>query len=420
MHWRRDLNGIQMLTISGIRSNEKDFVERKILMQLFNRNQKDFSSGVHKWIWGNGLLLVPPEISLENINAENKKIYLDLYNYKSDMFADMYQNPEQYLTDVPGILAALDGKPWHQAHLIARWNKYKAKLNKLEEIEQVNLPHIICRQLLDYMKNDSDGYFMDRADYDKFFVKQTLSKCNYKITENELLNILQRCGIAFNQKNKNVYITNSKYPFMFAAILEWQKLLEPYRKVANKKYRYDSAFTHLDYRFFSPDFSLTFENSKWYMNDETIVYLSEINEIINRDKKAFSKLDNTTRIAIGFRMKGGGFFEFDPSISYSKYYSFASPAVLAKMFTNNTPAHTAFEERINGLPNADEVRTAFLKWVRRCGKCPCSPVEKSSMCGNERTVFGRKMKLCGPHIYLRTTDLDAKSLAIMKTILGWD
>jgi len=380
-------------------------------MQLFDKNQKDFPSYVHKCIWSNGLMLVPLEISLENIDAANKKTYLDLYNYKVDMFADMYQNPEQYITDCEGILEAIDEKRWNQAHLIARWNKYKAKLSKLEEIAQVNLPHVICRQLLDYMKNDSDGYFMDEADYAKFFVKQTLSKCNYKISENDLWAALQRGGLAFTQKNKKVYLTNNKYPLMFAAIEAWQKLLEPFRKVSSKKYRYDSAYTYLDYRFFLDDFSLTFENSKWYMNDETIAYLSEVNEIISRDKKAFSKLDNTTRIAIGFRMKGGGFFEFDPS---------PSPAVLVKMFTNNSAQHLAFEERVNQLPNADEVRNTFLRWVRRCNKCPCSPVPKASMCGNDRVVFGRKMKLCGPHIYLRTTDLDQKSLAMMKTILDWE
>ena len=386
-------------------------------MHLFDRNQKNFPSYIHQCIWSNGLLLVPPEISLENIDAKYKETYLALYRYKADMFADMYQNPELYLTDTNGITEAMAGKPWYQAHLSAQWNKYKSKLNKLEEIEQINLPHVVCRQLLDYLKKDGENYFMDKTDYDKFFVKQTLNKCNYKITEDEFMSILQRCSLSVTHKDDRVYFTNSKYPLMFAAIVEWQKLLAPYRKVSNKKYRYDSAFTHLDYRFFLDEHSLTFENSKWYMSDETILYLSHINEIIARGKKTFTKLDNTTRTAIGFRIKGGGFFEFDHSDAYSASFSYTYPTVLVKLFKYNSAEHIAFEERINQLPNADEVRATFLKWVRRCNKCPCRPVPKSSMIGNPRVVFGQKMKLCGPHIYLRTTDLCGKSLAIMKTIL---
>jgi len=386
-------------------------------MLLFDKNQKSFPSYIHKCIWSNGLLLVPPDISLQDMVAEQKEACLALYQYKADMFTDIYQNPELYHIDIQGILAVMDGKPWHKARLSAKWNKYKSKLNKLDELEQINLPHMICRRLLDYMKSDGGSYFIDKPDYDKFFVKQTFTKCNYKISEADFLSALKRCGLSIAHDGDKVCFTNDKYPLMFAAIAEWQRLLEPYRKVSTKKYRYDSAFTHLDYRFFLDGHSLTFDNSKWYMSDETIAYLSGINEIITRDKKAFSKLDNTIRIAIGFRMKSGGFFEFENSDAYAASFSYAYPTVLVKLFKYNSAEHMAFEERINKLPNADEVRTTFLKWVRRCNRCPCRPVEKASMIGNPRVVFGRNMKLCGPHIYLRTTDLCEKSFAIMKTIL---
>jgi len=386
-------------------------------MSQFDRNQKNFPSYIHRCIWSNGLLLVPPEVSLEHIETKHKETYLALYRYKADMFADMYQNPEFYLTDMEGIIGAMAGKPWYQALLSAQWNKRKAKLNKLKELGQVNLPHIVCRQFLDYLKNDDDGYFMDKGDYSKFFVKQTLNKCSYKITEGEFLSILQRCGLLITHKDDSVYFTNNKYSLIFAAVIEWKKLLEPYRKVSSKKYRYDSAFRHLDYRFFLDGHNLNFENSQWYMNDETIAYLSDVNEVIGRSEKVFSKLDNTTRIDIGFRTKGGGFFEFGHSDAYTASFSSAYPTILVKMFEYNSAEHIAFEERINQLPNADEVRATFLKWVRRCNKCPCRPVPEASMVGNPRVVFGRKMKLCGPHIYLRTTDVCEKSLAIMKTIL---
>ena len=385
-------------------------------MSQFNRNQTDFPSYIHQCIWSSGLLLVPPTVSLENIVDKKKETYLALYQYKADMFSDMYENPMQYHIDVSGITEVMNGKPWHKAHSSAKWNKYRAKLKKLEEIEQINLPHVVCRQFLDHLKSENDNYFMDKLDYDKFFIKQTLNKCNYKLNEDELLTILKRCGLAVTHEENRVYFTNPKYPLIFAAIIDWQNLLAPFRKVSTKKYRYDSAFTHLDYRFFLDEHSLTFENSKWYMNDETIAYLTEINEIIGRSNKSFSKLDNTTRIAIGFRLKGGRFFEFDQSDSYPVLFP-VRPIVLVKLFKYDSAEHHAFEERISQLPNAHEVRRTFLKWVRPCNMCPCGPVEKASMAGNPRVVFGRKMKLCGPHVYLRTSDLCEKSLAIMKMLL---
>ena len=375
-------------------------------MDMFDRNQNHFPSYVHRLIWSHGLRLLPPELWPKN--AANNEAYTALYQYKRDMFTDMYQNPSLYHIDAEGITDAAAGRPWHKAHLSAKWNKQRARLTKLDEVAQTNLPHVVCRQLLDYLKHDGESNFMTKSDYDKFFVKQTLKKCGYKISEDDFLFLLERCGLGVTQNGDKVYFANKKYPQMFAAVKDWQALLASVRTVSTLKYRYDSAFTHLDCRFFTDGHSLSLQNSKWYMNDETIAYLNHVSETI-AGNKPFSKLDNTTRIAIGFRMKGGGFFEFDHAGTH--------PTVLVKLFKYNSPEHMVFEEKINQLPNADEVRATFLKWVRRCNRCPCRPVEKASMIGNPRVIFGRNMKLCGPHVYLRTTDLCGRSLALMQTIL---
>ena len=380
-------------------------------MNLFDKNQKEFPSYIHRSIWSNGLLLVPPEISLENVKPEQKETYLDLYRYKANMYADMYQNPEQYTIDTEGIKEAINGKLWHQAHLSARWNKQKDRSNKLNEIERTNLPHIICQQLLVYLISSDNEYFLNKIDFDKYFVTQSLKKCKYKINENDFLSILSRCGLSVTHKDDKVYFSNNKYPLMFAAIVKWQKLLEPYRK-GKEKYKYDSAFLHLDYRFLFPDHKLTFENSKWYMNDEVIAYLSDINNILSHQGKGFSKLDNTLRIAIGSRLKNNGFMEFEHHQTY--------PTFRVKLFHSDSAEYRNFEERINQLSNADEVKEFCIKWTKRCNRCPCRPVPSASMIGRERVIFGRHMRLCGPYLMIATTDFSEKSLTIMKTILNID
>lgn len=377
-------------------------------MNQFDRNQKDFPSFAHRSIWSNGLLLVPSDISLENIDEAGKKeIYRDLYRYKADMYTDMYQNPERYLIDTEGIERVLDNRSWLQAHMSARWNQYRDKLNKLEEIERTNLPEVICQQLLLYLKIIGNEYFMSKEEFDKYFVKRSLKKCNYRINESDFLSILSRCDLSVTYANDRVYFSNSKYPLMFAAIAEWQKLLQPYRK-GKDKYKYDSAFLHLDYRFFSPDHILTYENSKWYMDDAVIAYLDNITNILSHHGKQLLKLDNTLSIAIGCRYKG-------KSIEFEHVHTY--PTIRSKLFLTDSPAQKKFEERINGLPNADEVRAFCTKWIMRCNRCPCRPVASASEIGRRKIVFGREMRLCGQYLTLATTDFSQKSLSIMKTIL---
>ena len=378
-------------------------------MNCFDKNQKEFPSFAHRSIWTNGLLLVPPEISLENVKPEQKEIYLDLYRYKAGMYADMYQNPEQYTIDTEGIQNAMNGRHWHKAHLSARWNKQKDRLKRLDEIERTNLPHVVCHQLLVYLQSNDGEYYLSKGDFDKYFVAQSLKKCKLNINECDFLYILSKCGLSVTHKNDKVYFSNQKYPLMFAAIIEWQKLLEPFRK-GKDKYKYDSAFLHLDYRFFSPDHKLTFENSKWYMNDEVIAYMSDINNTLSNHGKGFTKLDNTLRIAIGSRLKNHGFMEFEHHHTY--------PTFRVKLFHSDSEEYRSFEERVSQLPNAGEVKAFCIKWTRRCNRCPCRPVPSASMVGRKRVIFGREMRLCGPYLMIETTDFSEKSLAIMKTVLN--
>jgi len=368
---------------------------------MFDRNHGDFLSFVHRNLWSNGLLLLPP-------NDSTDQCFVDLYNYKSGMFIDMYDNPTSYQLNIEDISRAMGTQTWRQAHLSALWNKDKQRQNTLGEIERTNLPHHVCKHLITYLQEDDGEYFMSKAHFDKYFTNSIIKKCSYKITHTGFFTMLQRCGLQALQKDDRVFFINEKYPQMFIAIFQWKKLLEPSRK--NKdKYKYDSAFHHLDYRFFSPHHKLGYQNSHWYMSDTVINYLSEIHDFALRRDKTFTKLDNTLRIAIGFRLKGQGFFEFEHKDGF--------PTMQLKLFHSDSKEYRNFETKVNALPNADEVRTTILSWVRRCYRCPCRPVPSASMIGNVRTIFGREMKLCGPYLNLITTDFSQKSLEIMKIIL---
>ena len=70
-------------------------------MTRFDRNQKEFPSFAHRTIWDNGLLLMPPEVSLAGFSDTDKRknAFLDLYRFMTGMYIDMYQNPNVYEID---------------------------------------------------------------------------------------------------------------------------------------------------------------------------------------------------------------------------------------------------------------------------------------------------------------------------------
>lgn len=376
-------------------------------MNQFDKNKTDFPDFTRRSIWSNGLMLVPPEISFECIETEQQKIYIDLYAYKFAMYVDMYAHPGQYWIDADGIEKALNGRTYQQAHMSARWNKYVDIQKKLEELERVALPELICRQLLTYLTVTDGQAYMSRVDYDKFFVKSILKKNNYKFKEQEYLSMLARCGLTVTSTGEQVCFSNDAYPHMFAAIAAWQELLLPYKKT-KEKYKYDSAFNHLDYRFFSPEHSITYENSKWYMNDGTTSFMDRLVESLSKQEKKFTKVDNTLSIAIGTTHKG-------KSIEFENIHT--QNTLRIKLCLTGTPAQAKLEAHINALPNADEVKAYIIKHIMRCNRCPCRPVKSAADIGRRYVVFGREMRLCGQYLVMATSDLSDRSLSIIKNIL---
>ncbi len=383
-----------------------------MIMAAFDRNQKDFPSFAHRCLWCNGLMLMPPEISLANLHDERRTAFTDLYRYMTDMYKDMYDHPDSYFIDYNGIQEAMNGRRWGQAVISSQYHSQKERSAKLWELERLLLPRRIAEFLLRYLEQDQRGYFVDSSVFQKSFFKKINGKCRYKIREEGFLALLQRCGLRVERGSGAVLFFNDRYPHMFAALLQWRALMAPYRK-GSAKYKYDAAFQHLDYRIFLPDYRITLESSQWYMSDEIVGFLTEIAGMLAGWGLKLKKEDSTSSIALSCSYQKACLAWFNLNPNFWNTY----PQFRMGMFACGSSELADFEEEIRQLPNAEEVRTFCLKGLNRCRKCGCHPVPPSQL-GCWAEILGQRVNLCGGGRYIETRQFDQKSLEIMKTLLS--
>ena len=370
-------------------------------MPVFDRNQTEFPSAVHRLIWSRGRF-VPPEISLSGIHDERRGAFLDLYHYMTALYMDMYEQPGAYHIDVEGLQAAAGRQTWGQTRSSAKYNKQKERAAKLEELERTNLPRMLCA-LMDYLKLENGVFCMDRLDYEKSIIKRIENKCRYKLGEDAFLTMLRRCGLCADRGDDVILFSNEKYPKMFEALMEWQSRIAPDKKWG-KKYDFKFAFDYLDYRIFLPGFKITLENSRWYMSGEVSHYLTEIENTLS-ELGLKLKSERCTQLYCDYK---------DEHLVWFGMYIY--PFFRVNMFRPGSPEAAVFEEEVNKLPNAEEIRAFCIKNLHRCRKCGCHKVHPLLL-GIRTEFFGKPVRLCGAWYGFTTSDFDEKSLEIMKTLI---
>lgn len=369
----------------------------------FDRNQKDFPSLAHQMIWGHGLLLVPPALSLAEIDGGRREAFLDLYNWMTDMYLDMYGNPGAYYIDFAGWDEALHGQTPAQAKTSSKYHRQKQRLGVLQELnERTKLPHMLLGRLVEQLRPGAEGSAMALPVFEKPFMGSLEKYCRYKLNEDAFLEMIGRCGLRFTRHGESVSFSNEKYPGVFSAMLEWQARL--LNRKWTTKYNYGFAVNHLDTRIFQPGFKLTFENSQWYMSDEVIGYLTEIASLLSEHGLQW-KGNRCTGLYCDYKGEHLVWFGMD-----------TSPAFRVLMFQPGSPEMAAFEQEVRRRPDAKEIVAFCMKTLHRCAKCGCHPVPPPQL-GRWREFFGRRVNLCGGWHGFTTQDFGGTSLGIMKTLI---
>ena len=64
---------------------------------LFNPNQTEFANDVHRKVWQYGINIVPPEVSLADVDdKETRDGCTQIYNYTMEILQNMWNKPDQY------------------------------------------------------------------------------------------------------------------------------------------------------------------------------------------------------------------------------------------------------------------------------------------------------------------------------------
>ena len=183
--------------------------EAKIVL---DRNQETFDTYMHRRIWGQWASLVPIEKTLPFVDDEYKNSCIDLYNFFTAVFEDMYVNIESYdllPNDIPEL-------------------SYEAKLLK----KKPEMPFWFLFHLALKSEIDENGHMvLSTAVYEKF-----------KKTRKELYaaNFLGKHGITISEFPDITVISNTKYPDMFRIIV---------RMASNDKTKYN--LMNCDFRVFN-------------------------------------------------------------------------------------------------------------------------------------------------------------------------
>jgi hypothetical protein len=317
----------------------------------------------------------------------------------------MYNNPEEYFIDAYGIEKLLGDRKPRKVIVSAKWNKRKDILDKLNDFEIITLPWRFRTEVMDNMTLEETSAVLSREAFDKNVFKKIKAKCYPKLPTNKMFDVLTKNGIEIKHTEDKVIISNIKYPQMFIALNKWKELLTKYSS-GNKKYKYDSAYHHLDCRAFMPEYDITFDSVMSSMSDEVREYMTELVRLLSEYGINLNKADRIRSLYCDYKNEHLLYFAIDNTY----------PIIRTCMFKPGSAEAAAFRNEVEKLPNANEVKAFCLKGINRCRACGCHPVPPSQL-GYWTEILGKKVKLCGGRRCFETDNITKESCEIMKTLL---
>jgi len=371
---------------------------------MFDRNQTYFPTFIHRALFYRANFLRTPEISLAGINDEKtKSAYMDLYHFLYDFYVDIYKNPQDYHLDTFGLEDLCKGKNWGIVKINAGWRKDNATIEKLDEIDISIFPWRFVWEILSKFHLENNKAVFEKDIFNKL-IKRFQKKCYPKPYLNTICKFLERNGIIAEETENNFVLSSRKHPAIFVVLKQWNDLLEKTNKT-NKRYLYHSAFHHLDYRAFLPDWKISFEDVLYGFDDKTRDFIKEINDFMV-SMKINCKIEREW--SLEYKFKGKSLLNFNIADD--------RPFFRIPMFNVFSEEYKLFESKIESLPNKDKIKSFCKKNAKRCRLCGCHPVP-ASMLGCWIEVFGKKIKICGGSPFYGTSLLTKDSLEILKDLI---
>lgn len=225
----------------------------------FDKNQNDFPSELHAYIWNLGIHVLPLDLTLPQEVRNGLPLYLvksceQMQKYLLYLLGDIYENLKMYMP-LP-----------NQEHDIT---------NK------------ILRPFIDFCLlgvAEEEALIIDRFAFDKLIKKLKNSKAfaddrKYRVSIEQRLKILERTGLKFDYNGNKVILTSAHYPNMFYAMYEMSKV------VSDEKAAGDNSFTYCDFRKLCKSYKYDkYENALVFLSDDQVKIAKELDVIANKYK----------------------------------------------------------------------------------------------------------------------------------------
>ena len=388
----------------------------------FTRSQ--FTSPVHEAIWNAERLVFPLEKSLSKIeNETTKAACTDLYNCVLDGYEDISANPDVYGINLIDVELLLQGKQWGKAMILADLKEDKDKLKQFNKIGS----HIgFTRSFLERLKNDNYITLYDKSaaisidGYKKFFKQHYRSV--YGFNEEKFLELIKRLSFEITLIGDRYELVNTKYPGIF-------KALRMMRDVARKeKSSYKNpiikGYDFLDFRILSDNYECSLEDALYSLDEENkkeIIRLDEFLTSLGTRRKC--RLNSVEWI---YKSKRIVIYDGTKRHLDASYGGNAKDLIVVHFqetwrhgwgAPEYNPEHREmFEQIVNSLPNAYDIKRFCLVNLIKCSMCGCRQ-HGAPPYGHPKYLFGKTLYTCGGSARFGATHLQNGNFDIIVDLI---
>jgi hypothetical protein len=310
---------------------------------IFNKNQTKFKNCIQEKVWELATRQIPLEITLPFVDDTLKSACTDWYNFNQKLFADMYENPNEF-----GFKLDPSKQDW-------------------ENKKQVEFYHWLIGGLENLNGNK---YEMSK---DTFY--RLISKFNPKSVE-----ALKKHGFIIKEKGSVVIIYNDIYPNMFTGL---QVCDGQYYKVNRDSFR-----MYCDFRA-SSKYKRTYADVHLALNDENLQIAEIIHDYCIANKIMPQKCNYFFRVE--YKKKG-------KIVYISDLIDNNQLKINIGFIKIGTKAYQMIENEIKKYEDADMFKQFLFKHcAKKCNNCKKDCDNKL----NPKEVFGKKMIICMNILFIR-------------------
>lgn len=352
---------------------------------IFSVNQTEFPSVIHKAIWNEARRIFP-------LGQNPDPDCADLYNFTLGAYADMYNSPEIYGLDPDEAKNFLQHRRWQQAIILATIKEDKPAMR-----------------------------FFDRAARRVNFVR-FLATCLETKTprfQAQDTSILKRLSFEITPAGDGAVLTNTKYPRMFSAIAKLNDVAKN-QKTSHKNV-YSAACQFLDFRVLLPDYTCSFEDALYSLDDENKRYIIRLDDFLSS-----MGIKKVCRLNTVEWVKGKTIVTYN---GMKRHFDITKQSRVNDLITvafgswgnrwegeHNQENRLKFEQIINSKPNANELQAFCKKSIKRCTECGCRQWGPPPH-GTPKILFDKTVRTCSGSTHFGVENLNQENFDIIADLI---